>query len=821
MNMPLQVLIVDDSIDDALLIEKALRHGGFDPDIRRVETADQMQRALRERPWDVVLADYTMPRFSTPAALKLLQGQGLDVPFIVVSGTIGEERAVEVMRAGAMDYIMKERLSLLAPAVRRELREARERRTRREMEGQLRNLSRAIEQSASSVFITDSEGNIEYVNPAFESLTGYAKRDAVGGSPSLLRSDKHDDRFFADMWSTLRRGDVFQGVVVNRKKNGALFYEEKTITPIKDSDGAISHFVSTGMDITTRIHAEEERSRLAAVLEATTDFVAVLDVHGRMLHLNKAARRLWGLGEDEDCSRLSIRDAYAEWAARQILGQALPAAVREGVWSGECTLVDTKGREIPVSQVFIAHYDHDGNVQFVSTIARDMSEQKRLQEQLIYQASHDALTGVANRAILHDRLHQALSQARRRGRRAAVLFLDLDRFKRINDTLGHHVGDELLSTVASRIKGLVRQNDTIGRHGGDEFVIIMDEVGGKDDLAVVAKKLRQVFSRPIDIEGQEITLTCSIGIAVFPDDGPDSETLLRRADAAMYRAKEQGRNIWAFYSDEVNGRAQGLLSLEADLGKALQQQQFVLHYQPQVDLDSGRIRGLEALLRWQHPRRGMVSPSQFVPLLEEMGLIGAVGEWVLNSVCSQLCRWQEQGHALVPVSVNVSGIQFRDEGVVETVSAALRNFGIAPELLEVEITESVIMRDDPATIGMLHALGDIGVRLAVDDFGTGHSSLAYLKRFPIDTLKLDYSFVQDVDSDEGAAAIATAIIALGRSLNLRVVAEGVETQAQASFMREQGCHLGQGFLFHRPLPADQVAALIPATPERKARSQTL
>jgi len=440
-------------------------------------------------------------------------------------------------------------------------------------------------------------------------------------------------------------------------------------------------------------------------------------------------------------------------------------------------------------------------------LQQELAERKQAEERLRYQATHDDLTGLANRTLLQDRLDQSIHYANRSQRLLAVLLLDLDRFKIINDSLGHGAGDELLRGAARRLEQAVREADTVARMGGDEFVILLAEVAEADDVGLVAKKILENLTRPYLIGGREITVTASLGVSLYPRDGADAATLLRNADVAMYRAKEEG-DTFCFYAPAMNKRMHETLELEADLRCALERGEFLLHYQPKVDLASGEITGAEALLRWQHPQRGLVAPGMFIPLAEETGLIIPIGEWVLATACAQVRAWQLQGLATVPVAVNLSARQFRKADLAEMVHRVLRESGLAPRLLELELTESMIMREPQAAAVTMQQLKALGVKLALDDFGTGYSSLNYLRRFPVDYLKIDRSFISDAASDPSAAAVATSIVAIAHSLGLHAIAEGVETREQLEFLRDCGCDSLQGYYFSRPVPAAEFAELV-------------
>jgi diguanylate cyclase (GGDEF)-like protein len=435
-------------------------------------------------------------------------------------------------------------------------------------------------------------------------------------------------------------------------------------------------------------------------------------------------------------------------------------------------------------------------------------EKHRDQESLVTMAYYDVLTGLPNRALLQDRLHQAMIESDRHERLTALLFLDLDRFKTINDTLGHEQGDLLLKQVAKRLTECVRPGDTVARPGGDEFIIVLADVAQVDNVSRVAQKIIDAFSRPFEIGGRELFVTCSVGVTLYPFDDRDIEALYRNADAAMYHAKDEGRNNFQFYSAEMNVESYKRLTLENALRRALERDELRLFYQPQVDLNSGRIVGAEALIRWQHPELGLVSPADFIPLAEETGLIVPIGEWVLRQACAQAHAWQDAGLPPVRVAVNLSERQFRQSGLYEVITAALQQAGLAPEWLEVELTESLVMHDVNRTIDVLRGLKQMGVTVAVDDFGTGYSSLSYLRRLPIGVIKIDRAFIEHISDNPDDAAIAKAIIALAKSLQLKTVAEGVETGEQADFLRRHGCDVMQGFYFSRPLPADKFIELL-------------
>ena len=447
--------------------------------------------------------------------------------------------------------------------------------------------------------------------------------------------------------------------------------------------------------------------------------------------------------------------------------------------------------------------------QRTTALKAEIVERTQAQERLYHLAHHDALTDMPNRMLFVERLKQALSRAQWRKRVVAVLFLDLDRFKLVNDTLGHDAGDRLLQLISARLNACVRDGDTVARFGGDEFAVFLDDIASPDDVAPITRKILEALLPPVTLDSHEFSITGSIGIGLYPNDGTDSQTLMKNADTAMYRAKQQGGNTAQFYQAEMNAHALQRLELESHLRRALERQEFVLHYQPQFDLnDGGRIIGLEALIRWQRPGVGLVAPMEFIPLLEETGLIVAVGEWILRTACAQHHAWRKAGLPPMRVAVNISGRQFNSSDLIAMVGRVVQDTQMEPVFLEFEITESILMKSAGSVDKILQSLSTMGVHLGVDDFGTGYSSLSYLKRFPINILKVDQSFVRDITSDKDDAAIVSAIITMAHALGIQTTAEGVETLEQLDFLRTQGCDFVQGYYFCRPQTGDEIERLI-------------
>jgi diguanylate cyclase (GGDEF)-like protein/PAS domain S-box-containing protein len=680
----LNVLIIEDSEDDVLLILRALRNGGFQPSYQHVETPNDIKTALAGNSWDVVLCDYNLPQFIGTEALRLIQDLNLDIPFIIVSGAIGEETAVNAMRSGAHDYIMKNNLTRLTPVIERELREAKIRNSRRLALEDLRLAAKVFESSVEGIVITDAQTRILRVNQSFCDITGYTQEEVIGLKPTMLQSRRHDAEFFNEMWRSIKRHGYWQGEVWNRRKNGEIFPVWLSISAVKKPDGEVSHYIGGFTDLSAQKSAEERIQRLT-------------------------------------------------------------------------------------------HYD--------------------------------ALTDLPNRTLFHARFKQPMQNALRHNRRVALLHLDIDRFIKINDTLGHHIGDRLLQQVGRRLVASIHDRDFVGRFGGDEYAIACPDLDQSVEVGAIAQSIMNVFSEPFWVEGREIFLTPSIGIALFPDDTDDYDELLKFADTAVHHAKRQG-GTYQFYHRGMNVDSANRLKMENALRRALDRQEFKLHYQPQVNLGTGKITGAEALLRWKPSNQDMVYPEQFIPLLEETGLIISVGEWVLRSACYQLRALQNTVQSPIPISVNLSPMQFRHKDLVGMIESVLEETGIDAHWLELEITETSVMEDPEHALGTLKQLYGMGIRLAVDDFGTGYSSLSYLKKFPLDVLKIDRSFVSDLAHDLDDAAIVDSIIAMAHRLNLKVIAEGIENQGQIDFLQNHECDIGQGFYYSKPMSAEHLGELL-------------
>jgi diguanylate cyclase (GGDEF)-like protein/PAS domain S-box-containing protein len=549
-------------------------------------------------------------------------------------------------------------------------------------------------------------------------------------------------------------------------------------------------------------------------LDSIGEAVLRTDVQGKVAYLNRKAEEMTGWRREEARGR-PMADVLRliERVGSPAVGNAPGIAVQEDQARKEtaegtnCILVRRDGFECEIERKVTPIQDHEGSVTGAVVAFHDVSAAQAKSAEMSHLAQHDALTDLPNRVLFNDRLTQAIALAERQGKQLAVMFVDLDHFKMINDSLGHDVGDKLLRSVAERLMVCVRRSDTVSRLGGDEFVVLLAQVEHAEDAAFSARKILRALAAPHVIDNKSLDINVSIGVSTYPTDGQDAEGLMNRADNAMYEAKEHGRNNYQFFRHEMHARLAERQSLEADLRCALGRNEFLLHYQPKLSLQTGEITGVEALLRWLHPQRGITYPAQFVPIAEECGLIVPIGQWALLEACKQAQAWRDSGLGVVPVSVNVSAAEFGSKDFLSGVRAVLIATGVEPEHLELELTESVLMRDAEAAVVTLVKLKTMGVQLAIDDFGTGYSSFTYLRRFPSDALKLHQSFVQEITVDPADAAIVSAMINLGRSLKQRVIAEGVETRAQLKFLQRHGCGEGQGYYFSPPVLAEQAGRL--------------
>ena len=661
-----------------------------------------------------------------------------------------------------------------------------------------------VERMREGLAQADNDGLLQFVNDRFCEMVGYSREELIGSPAARLLAYPEDVALMEEKARLRLRQVADQCEVRMRRKDGMVIWVEIGGAPVVDSESNVVGSIGVYKDVTERRLAEEalrdSEARYRLMAENSTDMISRTSSRGIILYASDASRRLLGY-EPSELVGHSFYD-FIFPPDREEVGH-LTALIHE---SGPTTFayrVEKKDGSLVWFETTsrIIRDVVSGEIREVVGVSRDVTQRKTVEEHIEYQAYHDALTGLPNRRLFRDRLTVALAHARRLKHPLAVMFLDLDRFKVVNDTLGHSVGDEFLKAVAMRLQSTLREEDSVARMGGDEFTVLLADLKTSNDAAKIAQKVLDTVAQPLPIEGTELFLTTSIGIALFPSDGDTAEALLANADHAMYRAKDAGRNSYQMFTPAMNSRALERLSLESDLRHALGRNELELYYQPQINIATGRITGVEALLRWNRPGFGLVGPKEFIPVAEETRLIVPIGEWVLNEACRQAKAWEQGRQSPFRMAVNLSPRQFQHSDLPQLIAAALEVSGLAPSSLELEITESLAMQNTTRTIATLHRLREMGVQIAIDDFGTGHSSLNYLRSFPIDGVKIDQEFVQEIDASAADRAIVSAVIGMARGLRLRVTAEGVETERQLNFLREQGCEDVQGFLFGEPVPA--------------------
>lgn len=682
---------------------------------------------------------------------------------------------------------------------------------------ELRKLSRALEQSPVSVVITDLNGNIEYINPKAEETSGYTKAEVIGSNPRIFLSDYHSDSDYQQMWQTLHAGQEWQGIFRNQHKNGALYWESATISSLRNDANEITHYVAVKDDISAKKQAEDELRMNAAVFETTREGILITDAQSRIISVNPAFTRITGYPLEEvrgKTPNLLRSDKQTD----SFYADMWTSLNQHGQWSGE---IWNKRKDQSIYpqwlSVSVIKNAQGKALQYVAVFS-DMTQRKQQEHQIRQQANFDALTGLPNRTMLKSELQNTILSAQNNQHCSALLFIDLDRFKAVNDTMGHTVGDTLLQQVAKRLRHEIRDDDIIARFGGDEFVVILQTIHSTEHATATSQRLIDCLREPFDLQAREIYIGASIGISLYPDDSSDADTMLRHADMAMYKAKERGRNQYQFFNAEMRDQVKNRTELEQALRMALQNNEFELYYQPIVNARSGAVEAVESLVRWSHPERGIISPADFIPMAEETGLIQPLGLWVFEHACQQMQEWSERGLTELSVSINISSSQRHLGFNATTAQRLIDQTGVDPTKLIIEITESMFLDGSEEAITWLNELKALGVKLAIDDFGTGYSSLSYLKRFPIDKLKIDRAFVSDLPDDEDDASLVKAIIAMSHSMGLTLVAEGVENHAQLDYLKGLDCDLIQGYLYSKPVPAEQLPGVIRAL-EDPARQQ--
>ena len=656
---------------------------------------------------------------------------------------------------------------------------------------------------------------VDYASPKAEQVTGYSPADWLA-TPGLWLARVHPEdrlRVLQAQQQLLDEGQLqYEYRFLHADGRCRWIYDQLVLT--RDLAGERTMVVGAWLDVTDHKQAQAQLQLTAQVFESSQEGIVITDADNQLLSVNRAFTEITGYTKQDVMGRNPslLASGRQDKTFYETMWRAIQA---EGRWQGELWSRRKNGDVYPQWLSISVVRNAQGQITQHIGILTDLSSRKRAEEQIRVLSNYDALTHLPNRALLQDRAQVALAAAQRSQAKVALMYIDLDRFKNINDSLGHAVGDRLLQELAQRLTAQLHPDDTVCRPGGDEFICLLPDTDDQG-AAHVAQRTLATIAEPYVIDGQRLNLTASIGIALFPENGADLARLSQCADSALFRAKQQGRGNFQFFAPQMHERANEVLRIENDLRSALENKELLLYYQPQVDAHSLKIVGVEALVRWQHPEWGLVSPARFIPIAEESGQIREIGNWVLYSAIQQNADWQAAGLPIVPVAINLSVVQFKDAALCDTVVDALRVSGLAPDMAELELTESIAMDDSTFTIDMVARLHSLGIGLSIDDFGTGYSSLSYLKRFKIDKLKIDQSFVRDIQHDPDDAAIVTAIIGLAHSLGFQTIAEGVETQEQLDFLRAQHCDEIQGYFYSKPVPAEAFARLLAGEQARLA-----
>ncbi|MBT9520459.1 MAG: EAL domain-containing protein [Dechloromonas sp.] len=809
------VLLIEDDANEARRIEAALaRKGGKPYQIERATGLAEALGILAKASFEIILLDLSLPDAQGITVFEQVSQAAPDALIIILSSEDDEETARLAVQNGAEDYLVKDQVD--THWLPRTLNYLIERKTTRQAltlsEARFRAMSDA---SPLGIFVSDVHGECIYTNEAYQAISGLSLEQTLGTNWRMAIHPDDRERVLVEWRAAALGKEKFTTKARFLRADGSIVWARLNAAAMLDGLQPRG-YVQTVEDITERNAAEdalfEEKERAQVTLNSIGDAVLTTNLPGNVTYLNQVAEMMTGWSCQNAIGRpLSEVFGIVDGTTREVAPNPAQRAISENRTVGlaaDSILLRRDGFESAIEDSAAPIHNRDGQVAGAVIVFHDVSESRAMALKMAHLAQHDFLTGLPNRVLLTERLSRAIGQARRHSKRVALMYIDLDYFKHINDSLGHAVGDLLLQMVADRLKLCIRDTDTVCRQGGDEFVILLTEIEHAPDAAPVAEKILAAFTEPCLICGNELHVTLSIGISIYPDDGQDADEVMKNADTAMYHAKANGRNNYQFFTAEMNTLAVRRLFIEGNLRRALKQGEFQLYYQPKIDLASGLMIGSEALIRWQDPEHGLIYPNQFVPIAEESGLIVPIGSWVMREACRQVCAWQDSGLLAVPVSVNISAVEFRHKNFLEGVATILKETGMLPSFLELELTESILMHDAESSASVLESLKAMGMQLAIDDFGTGYSSLSYLKRFPINTLKIDQSFVQDIDIDVDDASIVKAMIGMGKSLKQRVIAEGVETESQLAFLRKLQCDEGQGFLFGHPLPADQFERLL-------------
>jgi diguanylate cyclase (GGDEF)-like protein/PAS domain S-box-containing protein len=919
----IRILLLEDDPLDAELNERALRNGDLEFETRCVADETGFCLALSEFAPDLVLSELSLPAYDGFKALQATQEHDPKLPFIFVSGAIGEETATQILQRGAVDYILKDRLARLPDAVKRAVADVRHQRRLSVSEQRFRMLT---ESSMYGIWDWDLEQDTLFLSSQWKAQLGYADDELQNEYATFaglvhpedwrwleasirdflqtpgywdhefrMRHKDGDYRWIAARASHMvnQQGQVsrmlgvhiditrhqqrqeqlrmFQRIVSNSRDlmafidrdcryqlvneacaaaygkpmdqivghsvaelvgeadfsqrvkprleralagenvsfqdwftvGGDRRFFDVAYTPNRNERGEMTGIVAAIRDITQYRKAQEKIRQAAQVFKSTIEGVTITDLKGRILDVNPSFCDITGYPREAVIGKNPsiLQSGRHDRSFYRALWQSL---VQTGRWSGEIWNRRANGFVYPELLTISTVKDEQGNPSGYVGVFTDITATKRNEERLEFLAHHDPLTRLPNRLLFNARLDQAIRHSRREHQKLAVFFIDLDRFKNINDSLGHQAGDELLRLVSQRLKQSVREEDTVARISGDEFVILLENLDKANAANQVLGKVMDSFRSPFVVRQSEVIVTCSVGVSIYPEDGSNGDDLMRNADAAMYRAKDEGRNTYEYYTPEMTASAFEHVFIETGLHRALAQQELIQVYQPQVDLKKGTIVGCEALVRWQHPEQGRIPPNRFIPIAEQSGLVLEIDNWMLRQACKQARAWCDQGLHMGRIAVNMTGRQVQRRDFARSVLKVVEEYGLGHGLVEIEVTESYVMQRPEVGIQQLKILYDAGIHIAIDDFGTGYSSLNYLRKLPFDKIKLDQSFIQDINRERDSLAIVKAVVMLGNALGKTVIAEGVETEEHAHILNQHGCHQAQGYLFSTPLSADEM-----------------
>jgi diguanylate cyclase (GGDEF)-like protein/PAS domain S-box-containing protein len=801
-----RVLYVDDNPHDRALVRDALEqdHGGFE--LTEASARAEFERQLAAGGWDLVLSDFNILGYTGLQVIDAVRAVEPGLPVLIVTGTGSEETGVEAMKLGAADYVIKtprhiQRLPQTIAVVleKRRLRAEHERvdAQLKESEALFHTLAKA---SPVGIFRTDAAGDLSYLNQRCAEIAGYPAVKGLGRGWLKAVHPEDRERVSAQWFAAVDAGQAFQAEFRYQHPDGSVRHVLGQGLPELTDAGDVRGYVGTITDLTERERDRRDLERQSRIIDQIHDAVAEVDMDGIVRSWNKGSERMLGFTKEEMIGR-AIDLIYPPGQEQWRLQHVIEPVLRRGQHEVEVEHIAKDGRSVWVHLSLSLLRDEAGKPTGTLGYSIDITERLRQQQELTYRAYHDELTGLENRRAMRDALEVALMASRERKLRIGLVVLNLDRLHHVNDTLGYAVGDQVLIEASRRLRGLAAEHGcSVGRIAGDEFLLLTEPSEDVDSFERIAGEAAQLLGQPYPVGAQTVYLTCSVGVSWSPEAGNDAAQLLGQADLALNQAKQLGRNRVVLYSAERSAEMAQRIVLGTEMREALQRDEIHFHYQPLVDASGGGIAGAEALMRWSNARLGAVPPARFIPVAEDTGMIVRLGDFALRSAVEQLRAWSAGGSAPVPVSVNVSAWQFQRPEFMSEVEDLLRDAGVAPGLLKLELTESTVMDDAQAAVRKFERLKRLGVRISLDDFGTGYSSLGYLRKLPIDEVKIDQSFVRDITTDSYAATLCRAIIAMSQQLHFTVVAEGVETPAQAQLLREAGCQLLQGFLYSKAVP---------------------